>query len=87
MPDFDKVAFSLKTNELSEPVKTQYGWHIIKALSDMKPVADAAEGRQGADPAAAAPGEEQQGEHGLVEGDERRATTRSSTRSATRRPP
>lgn len=29
VPEFEKVAFSLKENELSEPVKTQYGWHII----------------------------------------------------------
>jgi parvulin-like peptidyl-prolyl isomerase len=34
---FDKVAFSLKVNELSPPVKTQYGWHIIQALSAVKP--------------------------------------------------
>jgi len=34
---FDKVAFSLKTNELSKPVKTQYGWHVIQALSAVKP--------------------------------------------------
>ncbi len=34
---FDKVAFSLKTNELSAPVHTTYGWHIIQALSAVKP--------------------------------------------------
>ena len=34
---FDKVAFSLKKNELSAPVHTTYGWHVIQALSDLKP--------------------------------------------------
>lgn len=37
VPQFDKVAFELKKGQLSEPVKTQYGWHIIEALSDVKP--------------------------------------------------
>ena len=36
MPEFDKTTFQLKTNELSQPVKTQYGYHIIQALSDIK---------------------------------------------------
>ena len=37
VPEFDKTAFSLKTNEISPPVHTQYGWHIIQALSAVRP--------------------------------------------------
>jgi parvulin-like peptidyl-prolyl isomerase len=36
VPAFDKTAFSLKKGELSQPVHTQYGYHIIEALSDVK---------------------------------------------------
>jgi parvulin-like peptidyl-prolyl isomerase len=36
VPAFDKTAFSLKKGELSQPVHTQYGYHIIEALSDIK---------------------------------------------------
>jgi parvulin-like peptidyl-prolyl isomerase len=37
VPEFDKETFELKTNEISRPVKTQYGYHIIQALSAVKP--------------------------------------------------
>ena len=36
VPPFDNAAFSLDKNELSKPIKTQYGWHIIQPLSEVK---------------------------------------------------
>lgn len=32
VPEYEEKAFSLKKNEVSDPVKTQFGWHIIKML-------------------------------------------------------
>ena len=37
VPPFDKVAFDLDRGEVSKPVKTTFGWHIIKADSAIKP--------------------------------------------------
>jgi foldase protein PrsA len=34
---FDKAAFSLATNELSAPVKTEFGYHLIQPLKAVKP--------------------------------------------------
>jgi parvulin-like peptidyl-prolyl isomerase len=37
VPQFEHTAFTLKTGAMSAPVHTKYGWHIIQALSPVKP--------------------------------------------------
>jgi parvulin-like peptidyl-prolyl isomerase len=37
VPPFDKVAFSIPTRQVSDPVKTQYGWHVIQAMAAVVP--------------------------------------------------
>jgi peptidyl-prolyl cis-trans isomerase SurA len=32
VPEFDKAIADLKVNEISEPFKTRYGWHIVQML-------------------------------------------------------
>jgi len=39
VPEFEEAAFNLEIGEMSEPVQTQFGFHIIK-LNDKKTVAD-----------------------------------------------
>jgi foldase protein PrsA len=34
---FDEFVFSAKTGDLSDPIKTEFGWHIIEVLSAIKP--------------------------------------------------
>jgi len=29
VPEFDKAAFALPVNQVSEPIQTQFGWHLL----------------------------------------------------------
>ena len=41
VPEFEKTAFALEKGEISKPVKTQFGYHVIEALSSVKGNLDA----------------------------------------------
>lgn len=36
VPPFEKASFTLKTKTISQPVKTQFGYHLIEPLADVK---------------------------------------------------
>ncbi len=38
VPPFEKAAFALKVGELSQPVRTQFGWHLIQLHERSEPV-------------------------------------------------
>jgi foldase protein PrsA len=37
VPPFDKFVFAADTGDLSQPIKTEFGWHVIEVLEDVKP--------------------------------------------------
>ena len=32
VPEFEKKAFSMEVGEVSSPIRTQFGWHLIKVV-------------------------------------------------------
>ena len=58
--DFDKVAFAMKPGEVSDPVKTEFGYHVIKLIekraASQRPLAEVRGADRGPDQLAACAG-------------------------------
>ena len=39
VPEFDQAVFSLKVGQISEPVRTRFGWHLILLHEKKEPQA------------------------------------------------
>lgn len=39
VPEYDKVAYTAKINEINDPVKSEHGWHLIK-VTEIKHFSD-----------------------------------------------
>jgi parvulin-like peptidyl-prolyl isomerase len=37
VPEFEQAAYAMEAGELSEPVKTQFGWHLIQLHQRIPP--------------------------------------------------
>ena len=71
VPEFDKVSFELDTGELSQPVKTEYGYHVIEAVSDVRKATTTPIDKVRADdPRDASAGEAQRGDADVGRGPE-----------------